>query len=297
MDQQAKPTTGAQEEGGCWLLKLPDEVLLNICELLCWHCQSAKPSTQVRERARQQVKDLIHTPTAALASLSRTCRRLNGIGNPILYHGFSAAEAAELYSFLSTIQSRPELGRLVKAIFLQHVELKDDDRSPEQYTQLIRTSLFSLCVSQVVMTNIQYWLARRKELGQYEVLAGTIIASLRNIETLHLEIDEDSRAFHFFGGLASCIRNSFGLIPVYKPASVLWPHLKDCTFLVGDLGTPVGLGPLERDRGADFYTRCLSACEMFLSLAPRASSLHTRSFMGIFQGPDGFMENITQLHL
>lgn len=184
-------------------------------------------------------------------------------------------------------------------VFLHHVEIEHVDHSPGEYFQLICTNLLSFCVSQVEITNFHRLITSRKELGQYEVLAGTIIASLRNIKTLHLEIDANSRAFRIFDVLASCSRDildlSGSILPRTKPANVLWPHLQDCTLLVGDFGT-LGFDLLELEGTEYLFARYLTACEGLLSLAPRASSLHTRSLNGV-KGPIGSLENITQLHL
>ncbi|KUI59412.1 hypothetical protein VP1G_06649 [Cytospora mali] len=291
MNQQAKPTADAKENSS-FLLKLPNETLTEICKSLCWHCQSVMPTAQDEQESKFQTQTLIHSPTKALASLSRTSRRLNEIANPVLYHGFSAAKAADMYNFMVTIADRPELGKLVKGVVIEHVTLDDENHNLDMYISLVLERLKALG-AQRKSWNILRAIAKRKGLGQYEALAQVILAHLRNIETLRLEMHMESPSLDLFNKLANVSRDS---IPVMKPATVLWPHLQDCTLLASHMSLPPQSDVLDGDIYQLWSGSSLTAYKGFFSLAPRLSSLHTRS-MNYFTINMTGLENITRLHL
>lgn len=290
--QQTKPTASDQD-GSRHLHKLPSELLIKICVYLCWHCQSAKPTTQVWQDSIDQIHCLIHSPTAALASLSRTCHRLNAIATPILYHGFSAAKVADMYKFIRTIRLRPELAHLVKAVFLEHVDVNDDSYDSDHYYGLICESLGSLGMGYMDIVRAWRMVLSRDNNGQYKILAQTLIAHLKNIDTLHLEFSMGPLAFYVFNCLALIGKRRL-LKYQHKPAEGLWPHLQACTLLVG--GAPEEIDFFERDVASYYPSTTLGSCKGLLSLAPHISSLHLRSFIGTSYDAT-FLKNLTQLHL
>ncbi|KUI73720.1 hypothetical protein VM1G_09440 [Cytospora mali] len=291
MNQQTKPAADVKENSS-FLLKLPNETLAEICKSLCWHCQSVMPTAQDEQESKCQTQTLIHSPTMALASLSRTSHRLNEVATPVLYHGFSAAKTADMYNFLTTIRDRPELGKLVKGVVLEHVTLGDADHDVEMYIRLVLERLKALG-AQPKSWNILRTIAKRKEIGQYEVLAQVILVNLKNIETLRLEMRMEPPSLDLFNRLANFSRGS---MPVMKPATVLWPHLQDCTLLASQMRLPAQYDVLESATYQLWSRRSLTACKGFFSLAPRLSSLHTRSMRYFTTNMTG-LENITRLHL
>ncbi|ROW06487.1 hypothetical protein VMCG_04262 [Cytospora schulzeri] len=192
-----------------------------------------------------------------------------------------------MYNFMVTIQDRPELGRLVKAVFLEHVDLGGEDHDADQYNQLVEASIVSLGMWPTENAYAQRMDLVRK-MSHYEGLGQAIIAHLRNIEKLHYELDIGS-ALVIFDSLAWAGR-AFSIL--HKPANVLWPHLQD----LGEPGTSEQLEFLERDVANSSFAISLEACDGLLSLAPRVSKLHLRSFMGSC-GVVTVLENLTQLHL
>lgn len=274
MSEPKKPTASDQQPDS-WLLKLPDELLLEICTCFCWHCQPAKPPTHLARRERDEIKVLFHSPTVALASLSRTCRRLNQVANPVLYHAFSAAKGANMYNFLCTIRDRPDLGRLVKAVFLDISDLADETHTNEQYSQLVQERILSLGLfGRFAHRMVERRTGRRK----YETLAQVIMAHLSGIETLHLETPQ--AATDNFGVLDDLAATRGQRVPPQRPANVLWPQLKQCALFVPP---------------KDGRPWILETCKGLVSLAPRLSSFHTRELLCL-QRDHAFLENITQLH-
>lgn len=278
-----------------YLHKLPTELLFKICEFSCWHCQSAKPTTQKWAQAQEQIHCHIHAPTAVLASLSRTCRRLNAIATPFLYHSFSAAKVADMYRFLRTICDRRELAGQVKAVFLEHVDLYEDFDDADAYVELVRKRLRMLGVQDKDFHEAWRKVFSRNSVGHYKLMAQVTIAQLRNIETLRLEVTTGPLALYAFNCLAVINRNRtiFASQSQDEPPVVLWPHLHDCTLLVS---SHIETDFFHRDVASAHPSNDLDAYRGLLSLAPQASSLHLRSFVGTPSGLS-LSANITQLHL
>ncbi|QYT00486.1 hypothetical protein H0G86_007567 [Trichoderma simmonsii] len=76
------------------LITLPDEILLMICEELCYHCSGVHPPSSEKKS------------NTGLCSLIRTCRRLLDIAQPFLYH---RVEIRKILLFLRTIIARQDL--------------------------------------------------------------------------------------------------------------------------------------------------------------------------------------------
>ncbi|KAF3072721.1 hypothetical protein CFAM422_004795 [Trichoderma lentiforme] len=76
------------------LITLPDEILLMICEELCYHCSGVHPPSNEKKS------------NTGLCSLIRTCRRLLDIAQPFLYH---RVEIRKILLFLRTIIARQDL--------------------------------------------------------------------------------------------------------------------------------------------------------------------------------------------
>ncbi|XEU99227.1 hypothetical protein FSHL1_004514 [Fusarium sambucinum] len=118
---------------------LPVEIFTAICRNLCVHCQHA----HVVDLPPDQIDHAIEAQQA-LSRLSRTCRRLRSIGQPILYHcyhsgrqsdlsnspdclngtGARSCEVRNLSVFLRTLLQRPDLAKNVRALAL--FALKED---------------------------------------------------------------------------------------------------------------------------------------------------------------------------
>lgn len=83
------------------LTALPDELLLMICQQFCQHC------TDPTRSWRHFVGPRLH----ALSHLSKTCRKMRDIAQPVLYHD---VRVVELWLFLRTIMARPDLAAQVQ---------------------------------------------------------------------------------------------------------------------------------------------------------------------------------------
>ncbi|GKU00087.1 unnamed protein product [Fusarium langsethiae] len=118
---------------------LPVEVFTAICRNLCVHCQHA----HVVDLPPDEIDHAIEAQQA-LSRLSRTCRRLRSIAQPILYHCYYSrrksgsshniefsgdtdnrtCEIGILRAFLRTLLQRPDLAKHVRALAL--FALKED---------------------------------------------------------------------------------------------------------------------------------------------------------------------------
>ncbi|KAL7818562.1 hypothetical protein V8C26DRAFT_434361 [Trichoderma gracile] len=87
------------------LLTLPNELLYKICENLCPHC--ANLPLLSRYGYQLAIK------TTALSCLSKTCRVLREIAQPILYH---YVDTIKYWPFLRSIIARPDLAAHVRAL-------------------------------------------------------------------------------------------------------------------------------------------------------------------------------------
>lgn len=122
-------------EKGPSLAAIPNELLFEICGYLCLHCQLPHfidiPHTTWEEGRVGQ---------SSLVNLSRTCRHLRDIAQPILFHYYYSGDApisppggldlsqyinnnemienGKMISFLYSIISRPDLASSVKALAL-----------------------------------------------------------------------------------------------------------------------------------------------------------------------------------
>ncbi|RGP60822.1 hypothetical protein FSPOR_10425 [Fusarium sporotrichioides] len=118
---------------------LPVEIFTAICRNLCVHCQHA----HVVDLPPDEIDHAIEAQQA-LSRLSRTCRRLRSIAQPILYHCYYSrrnsgsshniefsgdtdnrtCEIGILRAFLRTLLQRPDLAKHVRALAL--FALKED---------------------------------------------------------------------------------------------------------------------------------------------------------------------------
>ncbi|ROV97792.1 hypothetical protein VPNG_08643 [Cytospora leucostoma] len=184
-----------------------------------------------------------------------------------------------MYNFLCTIRDRPDLGRLVKAVFLDISDLADATHTNEQYSQLVQERILSLGLLGRYAHRMLERRAGRTIRRKYETLAQVIMAQLSGIETLHLEAFETSTdIFGVFDDLAGTRDKR---TPPPRPTNVLWPQLKQCALFV----PPKNRRPWP-----------LESCKGLVSLAPQLSSFHTREFT-FLQRDVAFLENLTQLHL
>lgn len=111
--------TGSKQRVG--LADMPVELMSHICSFLCIHCTG--------ERTRWPMMR-----QTALSRLSRTCRRLRDIAQPIIFHSFSTRRSDEhrLARLLRTLSTRPDLALHMKSLVLaekpQHGNLCEADR-------------------------------------------------------------------------------------------------------------------------------------------------------------------------
>ncbi|KAJ4221093.1 hypothetical protein NW759_007161 [Fusarium solani] len=96
------------------LEKLPAEVLLEICKLLCDHCSLEKPATDLSNPSGIRTRSPL-----ALHALSRTSSRLRSIARPILYHDIGGT--VPFFEWFSSISRDRELAESVKTLQLGHV--------------------------------------------------------------------------------------------------------------------------------------------------------------------------------
>ncbi|OIW29362.1 hypothetical protein CONLIGDRAFT_643476 [Coniochaeta ligniaria NRRL 30616] len=114
------------------LLDLPFEILAQICQIWCSHCINAtlgatgdtsigsdswhtKPASLVFDLAGDgQAGD--ERGQLTLARLSRTCKHLRAVAQPVLYHDFVTRERAGLFNFVRTLLQRPDLGPHVQRL-------------------------------------------------------------------------------------------------------------------------------------------------------------------------------------
>ncbi|KAL6871985.1 hypothetical protein J3F83DRAFT_733361 [Trichoderma novae-zelandiae] len=87
------------------LMSLPVELVHKICENLCRHCTCTPRELQKG--------DLSLNGEAALSCLSKTCRRLREIAQPVLYH---YVETGRNWNFLRSIIARPDLAAHVRGL-------------------------------------------------------------------------------------------------------------------------------------------------------------------------------------
>lgn len=101
------------------ILRLPDELLLNIAESLCAHCQNLGS----REAPNRNASTSRENKTT-LSRLIQVCDRFQRIFEPFLYHYFCPEDLNkrevnnELAPFLETILRRPDLVTAVKVLSL-----------------------------------------------------------------------------------------------------------------------------------------------------------------------------------
>ena len=103
------------------LLSLPLLVLVGIAEALCPHCtenQLEKPQRWETPIHFDGGRDLL-SGTRALVNLAATCKDLNAIVTPILYHQ-PQGHPKQRVSLLRTLDRRPDLARRVKVLRLDY---------------------------------------------------------------------------------------------------------------------------------------------------------------------------------
>ncbi|KAH8909238.1 hypothetical protein BR93DRAFT_977287 [Coniochaeta sp. PMI_546] len=107
------------------LLDLPFEILTQICQIWCSHCNhaalsdtgdtsldsdpwNAKPASQLFDvRGDAQARDTGDQST--LACLSTTSKHLRAVAQPVLYHDFVTRVRPDLFNFVRTLLRRPDL--------------------------------------------------------------------------------------------------------------------------------------------------------------------------------------------
>jgi len=91
------------------LLDLPIEIVRSICGMLCPHCASI---TDKADSHRTYHRNR-HAGVQSLNNLSKTCKVLRSVAQPLLYHDVAPRR---LTQFLRTLVARPDLAALVRAV-------------------------------------------------------------------------------------------------------------------------------------------------------------------------------------
>ncbi|KAL2830805.1 hypothetical protein BDW59DRAFT_158245 [Aspergillus cavernicola] len=110
------------------LESLPTEILYQIISYLCPHYQG-----------RYRILVLSTISLKPISPVSKACRRLREVAQPILFHYFyhyGAQEQGRLVSFLHALTSRPDLTRAVSILQFMHY---DDENLTESDRTLIET--------------------------------------------------------------------------------------------------------------------------------------------------------------
>lgn len=114
-----------QEEGPFRLLRLPLEIQRAICANLCEHCVYAECSFTISAFHDGQ-RCFVYTDE--LSSLSKSCRALRDLAQPILHHVVPVHRPAK---FLRTLLHRPDLAASVRVYAgLQYMYSYGGDRIP-----------------------------------------------------------------------------------------------------------------------------------------------------------------------
>ncbi|KAF5516832.1 hypothetical protein CGCS363_v000243 [Colletotrichum siamense] len=117
------------------LLDLPAEILIQIVSLLCPHCivisrnlgQCTCQEERPKDGKRFTASDLLRLD---LARLSRTCRALRDIAQPVLYHSPKPVVGYELL-LARTLAKRRDLAFHVKELHLGRWSVDEKDVTPE----------------------------------------------------------------------------------------------------------------------------------------------------------------------
>lgn len=128
------------------LLSLPNEILIEICREFCLHCQYEERQSHGEVALVSLGNDMFEVGRhgrAVLARLSRTCKALTPVAQPLLFHFFHTgnlprmlesmkwddvsyspgkADDDMLLSFLRTLLDRPDLGMHVRALALYYAK-------------------------------------------------------------------------------------------------------------------------------------------------------------------------------
>ncbi|KAH8904690.1 hypothetical protein BR93DRAFT_829779 [Coniochaeta sp. PMI_546] len=154
------------------LVGLPPELVTHICSYLCPHC------TGVRPRLPNRQPDL--------SRLSRTCRRLRDIVQPIVFHRFHDRQSSPGHRLrlLRVLSIRPDLGQNIKSLSIS--EPDDHDALTEVDQQFINDSIVRLGLPPLPRGwNIDGY-------GEHRVLLlELILLQTPNLEVLQIPLDYD----------------------------------------------------------------------------------------------------------
>ncbi|KAK4244263.1 hypothetical protein C7999DRAFT_17455, partial [Corynascus novoguineensis] len=105
------------------LTTLPLELLVAICSHLCDHCvrKHASNAWPIDEDSDLPLNDemalpLGNTRLASLLNLSRACKRLRAVAEPLLYHSPSTSREEDAWFLLERLLNRPDLALKVAEI-------------------------------------------------------------------------------------------------------------------------------------------------------------------------------------
>jgi hypothetical protein len=117
------------------LARLPPELIIAIFGQLCAHCQD--PTCEHEPDDPNEVQENL----AALSAASKTCKWMQTLVQPILFHQFTAlsnpVHPAQLYWFVRTLCERPDLANAVQMISLDHGRWFELDRCGDHPSQVV----------------------------------------------------------------------------------------------------------------------------------------------------------------
>ncbi|CAG9988234.1 unnamed protein product [Clonostachys byssicola] len=167
--------------GSGGLSKFPREILSMICENLCSHCTS-KP---------QDGKDLDwgNLPSALLA-LSKTCRVLREIAQPITYHVVaSVPNYAQFPKFIRTLDERPDLAAQIRWLCQHTYECGGWDYDNAEEVELVKGVAKRLGMQRE--DDVDFESADEEDTSLGKFCIELLIALAPNLEALQVYMEND----------------------------------------------------------------------------------------------------------
>ena len=156
---------------------IPVELIRHICSFVYPNCFKTEPTCYEWNRGQIQ-----------LSRLSRTCRRLHTIVQPLVYHCFSdwgRESLPRLIRFIRTLKERPDLAQHVKSITHQDPYAGELDVESKKYVEKAIIDLELPAVS-------EGWNIDGE--GEYRLIPLEVLLTLTpNLETLRIPLDCDWR--------------------------------------------------------------------------------------------------------
>ncbi|KAJ4294925.1 hypothetical protein N0V88_005164 [Collariella sp. IMI 366227] len=180
------------------ILDLPVELIWHICSFFSPCCFKAKASGGCFSRIDDRIQ---------LSVISRTCRTLRDIAQPLVFHCFSdwgGSNLSRLIRLIRTLKKRPDLAQYVKSIAHTIPFAGDLDAENKKVVEDAITDLGLPPVN-------QYWNIDGE--GEYRLLSLEVLLTMtHNLEALQLPLDYDWR-LHATASTTDYITPSTPLLP------------------------------------------------------------------------------------